>query len=536
MGRCGHDDRWFILAFCLLLESVGGLFYLVGVYSDVLKVRFSLTQSQVLAAALAGNIGGNFGFPAGILFDKWGPAPVLVLGAISSAVGWSLLWLLFFAPPADVDLVFLQLVVASYFQGQGQCWTDVVSVSALSQLFPESRGKAIGAAKSFVGLSGAIFSQLYITLFKPHISGFAAFSAILLPAVSLVSILFIPRDLVSVASTACNGVCEGQTSTDKRMIKVSLGILSLAGILFASTLQEDTGGGGGGASDEVWMWNALWTLAVLLVFLGVLFYTGALRDRDRGVLSGGVAAVGAQAADPLVLEDLGPVGSLLTLNFWLLFAGLFIVMGSGLVFINNIGQMVVAYGGKSEDATAFVSLISIFNCCGRLAIGNLSDWAVLKKRVPRPFCLVLPVSLLAIANLALEVRPSILTLYASSAVAGAAYGGCFSLLAAMPAELFGLRSVGMMYASLSVCTLLGSTFIATWLVSAIYQEHVPAGSTTCIGAVCFSMTLRICASGCLVTVLCSMLVGIRSRGRYKLLFPAAPHVTNGLSSTSVPRA
>ena len=44
-------------------------------------------------------------------------------------------------------------------------------------------------------------------------------------------------------------------------------------------------------------------------------------------------------------------------------------MGSGLVLLNNMGQLVAALGGGQGPAV-YVSLFSIMNCAGRIAFGR----------------------------------------------------------------------------------------------------------------------------------------------------------------------
>ncbi|DBA71966.1 TPA: hypothetical protein ACH3X2_010713 [Trebouxia sp. C0005] len=58
-----------------------------------------------------------------------------------------------------------------------------------------------------------------------------------------------------------------------------------------------------------------------------------------------------------------------SLNFWLLFLTCSIGMGSGLSFLNNLGQLVIALGGESDSQAVFVSLFSVSNCAGRLLLG-----------------------------------------------------------------------------------------------------------------------------------------------------------------------
>ena len=44
-------------------------------------------------------------------------------------------------------------------------------------------------------------------------------------------------------------------------------------------------------------------------------------------------------------------------------------MGSGLVFLNNLAQLVPSLGGAPNSQTVFVSLFSVCNCVGRLVLG-----------------------------------------------------------------------------------------------------------------------------------------------------------------------
>ena len=44
-------------------------------------------------------------------------------------------------------------------------------------------------------------------------------------------------------------------------------------------------------------------------------------------------------------------------------------MGSGLAFLNNLGQLVLALGGAPNSQAVFVSLFSVSNCGGRLLLG-----------------------------------------------------------------------------------------------------------------------------------------------------------------------
>jgi hypothetical protein len=52
--------------------------------------------------------------------------------------------------------------------------------------------------------------------------------------------------------------------------------------------------------------------------------------------------------------------ALIKANFWLLFFSLLLGSGSGLIVIDNLGQMSQSLG--YEETHIFVSMISIWNC------------------------------------------------------------------------------------------------------------------------------------------------------------------------------
>ena len=72
---------WTVVAVSLLLESIGGLFYMFGVFSGTLKneswvggegANGTLTQGQLSLVSTAANIGGNLGLPVGLFVDRFG--------------------------------------------------------------------------------------------------------------------------------------------------------------------------------------------------------------------------------------------------------------------------------------------------------------------------------------------------------------------------------------------------------------------------------------------------------------------------------
>ena len=81
--RC-RVGPWTKCAICVLVQSIGGLFYMFGVFSPALKNESwiggagpngTLTQDQLSLVSTAANIGGNIGTPVGLLVDRFGKCP-----------------------------------------------------------------------------------------------------------------------------------------------------------------------------------------------------------------------------------------------------------------------------------------------------------------------------------------------------------------------------------------------------------------------------------------------------------------------------
>ena len=77
---------------CLVVESIGGYFYMFGLYSVSMGQRFGLPQQQLQLVGSAANIGGTLGIPAGLLYDRAGPRPTLIIAGALNVCGWGGLW------------------------------------------------------------------------------------------------------------------------------------------------------------------------------------------------------------------------------------------------------------------------------------------------------------------------------------------------------------------------------------------------------------------------------------------------------------
>lgn len=77
---------------------------------------------------------------------------------------------------------------------------------------------------------------------------------------------------------------------------------------------------------------------------------------------------------PVIGEERTVVQTIQTYDFWILFASFLCGVGTGMCVMNNIGQMGLALG--FNDASIFVSLMSIWGFFGRIVSGLLSEYYI----------------------------------------------------------------------------------------------------------------------------------------------------------------
>lgn len=199
----------------------------------------------------------------------------------------------------------------------------------------------------------------------------------------------------------------------------------------------------------------------------------------------------ASTASTATLPELSPAQCLRSPNFWLLFAALTVSMGSGLTLLNNLAQVVKALSGvPHEDTPVLVSLFSVANCAGRMALGYLPEKLLHSRGTPRLLFLPAMSALMAAACLALAFAP-LRALYPLSVLTGFAFGGHWTLFPSLVSELFGLARFAANYTLAQLAPALGSLTLAMGLAGWLYDRALskqgsPGG--TCIGTDCFRAT------------------------------------------------
>eukprot|EP00050_Salpingoeca_kvevrii_P009535 m.3472 g.3472 ORF g.3472 m.3472 type:complete len:520 (-) comp2313_c0_seq1:191-1750(-) len=512
--------RWNILAVLVLVESLGGLFYIFSVYSDRIKTQFDLSQDSVDLIGTASNVGGNIGIVVGMLADRFGPRPTMLLGMLLALLGWIGTW---HALDSTWDAPYALLVLFAFLQGHAQMIGDISSIPTVGRNFPQHRGVAIGLCKAFVGLSGALATQIYQGFFYPNVVPFILFLGIEAGAVMLIGAVLM-RNCPPTAKETIQS--ERRISRDLQTgfrITFCLAILLVASAMLEHFLTM---------SRAARLILTFASLAVFGLLLGFLWTRKDSRDGPLSLHDSSTEKVallnstsiqekpssGTSATEGLNIPQYNVVQALSGLNLYLIFFSALFGGGAGLLLINNLGQIVPAFGGSKDAQNVFVSLLSVCNCGGRLLAGFAGDKLLAKFGYPRPLVFAVALGIMAISNFMI-MSGSIGALFPACVLAGLSYGAFNALVPTLISEIFGLKHFAAVYGTNALCFAIGSYAFATKLAGSVYAHHAPAGSKTCIGTDCYQMSFLITGTLCTLAIALSLLLMRRSRERYSLLYP-----------------
>ncbi|CAD6215011.1 unnamed protein product [Miscanthus lutarioriparius] len=557
--------RWFMVFACLLILSASGATYIFSIYSKVLKSSLGYDQRTLNTLSFFKDLGANVGVISGLINEVTPPWVVLAMGAAMNLAGYLMIYLAIDGRTArpPVWLMCIYICVGS----NSQSFANTGALVTCVKNFPESRGVVLGLLKGFVGLSGAIFTQLYQAIYGDDAKSLVLLIAWLPAAISVlfvhtVRIMPYPRASRRRGPSAA-------TSNDAFFCFLYISIALAAYLLIMIVVQRQVN-----FSHAAFAISSAALLLILFLPLAVVVkqeykiqkeLEESLREPPTVTVEKPAAAAslqmaaaapqtqsitaGTEAAEPSSSgerpssssssclgsclrhmfsppaqgEDYTILQALVSVDMLVLFLATICGVGGTLTAIDNMGQIGQSLGYPSKSINTFVSLISIWNYAGRVTAGFASEVFLARYKFPRPLMLTLVLLLSCVGHLliAFGVPQS---LYVSSVVIGFCFGAQWPLLFAIISEVFGLKYYSTLYNFGSVASPIGAYVLNVRVAGALYDAEAAkqhggslagAGDKTCIGVECFRKSFLIITAATVAGALVSLVLVWRTWNFYK---------------------
>ena len=472
--RAWSPNAWTVVAAATLVQSCGGLTYSFSVFSERLREIYP-SQASVDLLGLFKDLGAYWGLTGGLLYDALGPRWTLACGAAQHLLGYLAVYAILVGSPA-LGGVFgprpppvgsTAAILA--FAANGNSLFDTAALLCAMEAFPNERGVVSGLMKAYLGLSSAIFAQVYAAAVPDREAPDAPARFVLLVAVvgGAVAFACVPllrrgfgkkeqrRSPAGAGTTTTGG--DSAAFREATFSRLDAALLGLVAVVSCATAIGDR------AEGSRWsrVVNAACvfaTLAALFAPWAVLARRGALgffesrqareavddteedaeagegreggegdddRDRDRDDRDGDGVLLRepllrrpASSADDSVAPDSPPplpgqtrhdvtLGrSFVLIEMWLLFFAIMFSSGAAMTLVNNLEAINASVRSPPSRAAALVSVFSVANCLGRLLGGAASERAL---RGPlgmaRPHALAVAAALVGAGVLAPVVSP-----------------------------------------------------------------------------------------------------------------------------------
>ncbi|CAK9196801.1 unnamed protein product [Sphagnum troendelagicum] len=545
------NNRWFVLVAAIWLQACAGIGYMFGAISPVMKTSLGYNQKQINRLGVAKDIGDSVGLLAGLLCDVLPTWALLFLGALQNFVGYGWIWLIVTGrtPTLPFALVCVLICVGT----NGESYFNTAALVTCVRNFSEYRGPVVGILKGFAGLSGAIFTQIFAATFAPDQASVIFMVAVFPTSVALM-VMFVLRHV-----PAFDDGLKNAAATRSQNFGFVYGVcLALAAYLMATIIIQDMTHVSGSV-NVAFTCGLLFLLCLPLVIPFPIHKDEALfseledeketwpenvRQHQMELATSRLFRAVAEGAikikrrkGPRRGEDFTMKQAAVKADFWLLFFGLLCGAGSGLMVIDNLGQISQSLG--YANAHIFVSMISIWNFLGRLGGGYVSEIIARDYVMPRPILMAVAQAGMALGHVLLAIGcPG--SLYIGSLLVGFGYGSHWSVIPATASELFGLKNFGILYNVLCVSNPAGSLIFSGLVAGTLYdreaqkQRGLKTLATSfiasdqlaiesdevllCKGAICFRETLFIMTGVCIIGIVLNLVLVARTRRVYIMLY------------------
>ncbi|KAI3721461.1 hypothetical protein L2E82_32473 [Cichorium intybus] len=513
--------RWFMIFVSFLIMAGAGATYLFGVYSKEIKNTLGYDQSTLNLLGSAKDLGAAVGVFSGLLAEVTPTWFVLLVGSLMNFTGYFMIWLAVTKKIAKPSV--WQMCAYICIGANSQNFANTGSLVTCVKNFPSSRGRMLGTMKGFVGLSGAIFTQLYLAIYGNDAKSLILFIGWLPTLISIVC-MFIIRPRKS-----------SRHPNEVKIFYEYLGItIVLALVLMTLTIVQ---------KYVNFSHNAYVACATSVCVLLLSPFAIAIREElNTWKMSKKELETKQTIDDPPIRvpveepqivrkpvceieevpespkdepqpkkvscwanicnkpkrgEDYSILQALLSIDMLILFIATFCGFGSSLTAVDNLGQ-----------------------------IGESLEFILEKWKIPRTLMMTLVLLLPCIGDLFIAF-PFPGSVYIASLLIGFSYGAQMMLLFIIISELFGLKYYSTLFNCGQLASPIGSYIFNVKIVGKLYDNEAlkqlaekgmtrsMAHELTCIGRECYRVSFVVLACVNLFGALVSLVLVMRTRGFYK---------------------
>uniref|UniRef100_A0A9I9CKD3 Protein NUCLEAR FUSION DEFECTIVE 4-like n=1 Tax=Cucumis melo TaxID=3656 RepID=A0A9I9CKD3_CUCME len=524
--------RWFSLFASFLVMTGAGGVYLFAYYSRDIKTTLQCDQTTLNRIGFYKDLGSNVGVIAGLLAEVAPTWLVLLIGAAFNFIGYFKIWQAVTGKIVRPTVAFFCFYIMIGANSQNFANTGVLVTCVKN--FPERRGVMLGLLKGFVGLSGAIMTQLYIAIY-----GHDTKSLILLIAwfPSIVSLIFVYtiREIKFVKHPN-----EFRVFVQFLCVTVLLALLLTALIFVQKRVHFDQ-------SAHIAIVAAILALLFVPLLIAIREEVVIWNLNKRTPISNPFIRIGIESSQPKPPihspstpqhplqtqptscfsnifnkpergEDYTVLQAIFSIDMLIICSTMLIGVGASLTAIDNLGQIGEAQGYPSETINLFVSLISISNFTGRIFSGFVSEILLEKFQFPRPLMLTLILLISSLGHL-LVAFPFDDSLYLASIIIGFSMGSQVPLHFAMISEIFGLKHYSTLFNFGQLSCPIGSYILNVMVTGKLYDEVARIGSNPnkshCVGTHCYEQSFLILAGLTFIVAMISLILVQRTREFYR---------------------